>query len=101
MFAYLHHYLILFFRYAHTEARRLFYTTYYDPLYPELTPIQGSSCLSGTLPTTRSWTLIDSYETILREGWWSIRKEILRAMRHFGDQAWERWGEYVPFEKPT
>lgn len=101
MFAYLHPDLTLFFRYAHVEARRLFYTTYYDPLYPEFTPIQGSSCFSGTLSTSRPWTLFDSYETIRREGWWSIRKEMLRAMRHVGDQAWERWGEHAHFEKPT
>ncbi|KAH0827931.1 hypothetical protein J3R83DRAFT_3568 [Lanmaoa asiatica] len=89
-------------RYAHAEAHRLFYTTYYDPIYPEFTPIQGSSCFSGTLSTSlRSWTMFDSYETIRREGWWSIRKEILRAMRHIGDQAWERWGEHAHFEKPT
>lgn len=101
MFAYLHPDLIASCRYAHAEARRLFYITYYDPLYPEFTPILGSSCFSGTLPTSRSWTLFDSYETIRREGWRSIRKEMLRALRHIGDQAWERWGEHVHFEKPT
>ncbi|KAG8213993.1 hypothetical protein J3R82DRAFT_10743 [Butyriboletus roseoflavus] len=89
----------------HTLVRRpivLFYTTYYDPLYPEFTPIQESSCFSGTLSTSsRSWTMFDSYETVRREGWWSIRKEILRGMRHIGDQAWELWGEHAHFEKPT
>ncbi|KAF8556337.1 hypothetical protein OG21DRAFT_656063 [Imleria badia] len=88
-------------RYAHAEARRLFFTTYYDPLYPEFTPIQESSCFSGTLSTSRSWAMLDSYETIRREGWWSIGNEMLRAMRHTGDQAWELWGENVHLEKPT
>lgn len=102
MFAYVHSDLTPFFRYARAEAHRLFYTTYYDPLYPEFTPIQDSSCFTGTLSTSsRSWTMFDSYETIRREGWWSIRKEILRAMRHIGDQAWELWGEHAHFEKPT
>ena len=93
--------LIPFARYAHTEALRLFYTTYYDPLYPEFTPIQESPSFSGTLSASRSWTILDAYETIRREGWLSIRKEIIRAMRHVGDQAWERWGEHARFEKPT
>ncbi|KAF8134622.1 hypothetical protein EV363DRAFT_1324135 [Boletus edulis] len=88
-------------RYAHVEARHLFYTTYYDPLYPEFTPLQENSCFSGTISTSRSWTMVDSYEIIRREGWRSVRKEILRAMRHIGDQAWELWGENAHFEKPT
>ncbi|KIK97736.1 hypothetical protein PAXRUDRAFT_135676, partial [Paxillus rubicundulus Ve08.2h10] len=88
-------------RYAHVEARRLFYTTYYDPLYPELTPLRGSSYFSGTLSTSRPWTVFDSYETIRQEGWMSIRREVSRALGHVGDQVWERWGEHVHFEKPT
>ncbi|KAI9569718.1 hypothetical protein HD554DRAFT_2090293 [Boletus coccyginus] len=94
-------FVLAMWRYAHTEARRLFYTTYYDPLYPEFTPIQESSCFSDTLSISRSWTMIDAYETIRREGWYSIGKEILRAIRLIGDQAWERWGEHAHFEKPT
>jgi len=101
MFVYLRPDLTPFSRYAHAEARRLFYTTYYDPLYPEFTPIQESSCFNGALSISRSWTMVDAYETIRREGWYSIGKEILRAIRHIGDQAWERWGEHAHFEKPT
>ncbi|KAF9227289.1 hypothetical protein BS17DRAFT_775245 [Gyrodon lividus] len=93
--------ILAMWRYAHIEARRLFYTTYYDPLYPELTPLQGSSYFSGTLSTSRPWTVLDSYETIRQEGWMSIWKEVLRMLGHVGDQAWERWGDHAHFEKPT
>ncbi|KIJ67850.1 hypothetical protein HYDPIDRAFT_25316 [Hydnomerulius pinastri MD-312] len=89
--------------YAHVEARRLFYTKYYDPLYPELYPLAGTAHFTGTLSSRYSWTMLDSYETIQRDGWKSLPGEMSRALRHIGDQAWERWGEhaYIGTEKPT
>ncbi|KAG9316683.1 hypothetical protein JVU11DRAFT_2743 [Chiua virens] len=93
--------LLAMWRYAHAEARRIFYTTYYDPIYPEYTPVPGDPRLSGTLSASRPWTMFDSYEIIRREGWWSIGTEILRAARHVGDQAWERWGEHTSLENPS
>ncbi|KAI6021488.1 hypothetical protein BKA83DRAFT_4282595 [Pisolithus microcarpus] len=80
-------------RYAHTEARRLFYTTYYDPLYPELYSLDGSPFFQRA-HSSHSWTILDSWETIRREGWRTIGTEIQRMLR---------WGEqsYSSTERPT
>ncbi|KAH7888631.1 hypothetical protein F5I97DRAFT_729324 [Phlebopus sp. FC_14] len=95
--------VIVMWRYAHIEARRLFYTTYYDPLYPELYPIQGSSYLTGTLSPSRPRSMLESYDTIRREGWTAFCRELLHALTHAGDRLWESWREYAytDIEKPT
>ncbi|KAG6331117.1 hypothetical protein ID866_7971 [Astraeus odoratus] len=90
-------------RYAHIEARRLFYTTYYDPLYPELYVLDGSPCLSGVHSLSRPWTILDSWKTVRQEGWGVVGSKVWRALRHVGDQAWEQWGEHPHshVERPT
>ncbi|KAI6134609.1 hypothetical protein EDD17DRAFT_1471678 [Pisolithus thermaeus] len=94
--------ILAMWRYAHTEARRLFYTTYYDPLYPELYSLDESPFFPGAY-SPHSWTMLNSWETIRREGWRAIGTEILRTVRHIGDQVWHRWGEqsYSSTERPT
>ncbi|KAI6002810.1 hypothetical protein EDD15DRAFT_2157135 [Pisolithus albus] len=89
------------FRYAHTEARRLFYTTYYDPLYPELYSLDGNPFVRTH--SSHSWTIPESWETIRREGWRAIGSEIQHTLRFVGDQVWDCWGEqsYSSTEAPT
>lgn len=94
--------ILAMWRYAHTEARRLFYTTYYDPLYPELYSLDGSPFFPRA-HSSHSWTILDSWEIIRREGWRATGVEIQRMLRFVGDHVWDRWGEqsYSSTERPT
>ncbi|KAI6033202.1 hypothetical protein F5J12DRAFT_202101 [Pisolithus orientalis] len=94
--------ILAMWRYAHIEARRLFYTTYYDPLYPELYSLDRNPFFAGAY-SSHSWTMLDSWETVRREGWRAIGMEIRRAVRYVGDQVWDHWGEQSSSrtERPT
>ncbi|KAH7926545.1 hypothetical protein BV22DRAFT_1062786 [Leucogyrophana mollusca] len=77
-------------RYAHVHARRLFHTTYYDPLYPELHPLPDSQ---PPYSYSHSRSLFDAFEVFRRDGWKALRQEMKRALTQVGDNVWERWGE--------
>lgn len=85
--------ILVMWRYAHVEARRLFYTTYYDPLYPELYSLDGSPDFVRALSPSPSWTAPLSWENIRREGWRTATVEIGRAFRHARDRVLDGWPE--------
>ncbi|KAG2345724.1 hypothetical protein BDR05DRAFT_121811 [Suillus weaverae] len=86
-------FVLAMWRFAHVQARRLFYTVYYDPLYPELTPLPGHS--RQFLPPYPSfpWSLSSAYEIVRHEGWSALKAELQGTVRRIGEHAWEKWGE--------
>ncbi|KIK47155.1 hypothetical protein CY34DRAFT_74652, partial [Suillus luteus UH-Slu-Lm8-n1] len=79
--------------FAHVQARRLFYTIYYDPLYPELNPLPGHSRQFSPPYPSFPWSLSSTYEIARHEGWSALKAELQGAMRRIGEHAWEKWGE--------
>ncbi|KAL4074031.1 hypothetical protein J3A83DRAFT_4371319 [Scleroderma citrinum] len=94
---------LVMWRYAHIEAHRLFYTIYYDPLYPELHSLDGSPYFAGRLSPSSSWTIRGSWENIRRDGWRTASTEIRYALQHAGDQVWDyrRDNSYSHTQRPT
>ncbi|KAG2074539.1 hypothetical protein BDR04DRAFT_1092688 [Suillus decipiens] len=83
-------FVLAMWRFAHVQAHRLFYTVYYDPLYPELNPLPGQSRqFSPPYP----WSLSSAYEIIRHEGWSALKAELQGTVRRIGEHAWEKWGE--------
>lgn len=80
-------------RFAHVQARRLFYTIYYDPLYPELNPLPGHSRQFSPPYPSFSWSLASAYEIVRHEGWSALKAELQGTVRRIGEHAWEKWGE--------
>ncbi|KAH7907745.1 hypothetical protein BJ138DRAFT_1014033 [Hygrophoropsis aurantiaca] len=77
-------------RYAQVHARRLFHTTYYDPLYPDLYALSGSP---SEYSHTHSWSTVNVVEAWKQDGWAALRQELKRTLTRIGDDAWQRWGE--------
>ncbi|KAG2146420.1 uncharacterized protein EDB93DRAFT_1328770 [Suillus bovinus] len=69
-------FVLAMWRFAHTQARRLFYTVYYDPLYPELNPLPGHR------PSIFAPIPLISMVAFERG-----------TVRRIGEHAWEKWGE--------
>jgi len=80
--------VFIMWRFAHAEARRLFYSTYYDPFYPEL----------DTLTPRRPYpfpesSILNAYEVVRREGLAEACRVLVRTFKQLGNDAWQRWGE--------
>ncbi|KAG1816011.1 uncharacterized protein BJ212DRAFT_1356039 [Suillus subaureus] len=80
-------------RFAHVQARQLFYTVYYDPLYPELNPLPGHSRQFSPPYPSFPWSLSSAYEIVRHEGWSALKAELQGTVRRIGEHAWEKWGE--------
>ncbi|OJA17474.1 hypothetical protein AZE42_03914 [Rhizopogon vesiculosus] len=96
-------FVLAMWRYAHGHARRLFYTVYYDPLYPDLTPLPGQSHQFSPPYPSFPWSFSRVYEILKHEGWTALTAELQGTIRRIGEHAWERWGEppYAGTGPPT
>lgn len=86
-------FVLAMWRFAHVLARRLFYTVYYDPLYPELNPLPGHSHQFSSPYPSFPWSLSSAYEIVKHEGWSALKAELQGTVRRIGEHAWEKWGE--------
>lgn len=86
-------FVLVMWRFAHVQARRLFYTFYYDPLYPELNPLPGHSRQFSPPYPSFPWSLSSAYEIVRHEGWLALKAELQGTVRRIGEHAWEKWGE--------
>ncbi|KAG1777663.1 hypothetical protein EV702DRAFT_969026 [Suillus placidus] len=86
-------FVLAMWRFAHVQARRLFDTVYYDPLYPELTPLPGYSRQFSPPYPSFPWSLSSAYEIVRHEGWSALKAELQGTVRRIGQHAWEKWGE--------
>ncbi|KAG2150417.1 hypothetical protein DEU56DRAFT_779824 [Suillus clintonianus] len=86
-------FVLAMWRFAHAQARRLFYTVYYDHLYPELNPLPGHSHQFSPPYPSFPWSLSSAYEIVKYEGWTALKAELQGTVRRIGEHAWERWGE--------
>lgn len=83
MFAGVHSDLLLFFRYARWRYNTSSIQNIMIPYTPSSDRFKRIHVSVARSTTSRSWTMFDSCKTIQREGW-SIRKDILHAMRPWG-----------------
>ncbi|KAG1802646.1 uncharacterized protein HD556DRAFT_1227807 [Suillus plorans] len=86
-------FVLAMWRLAHVQARRLFYTVYYDPLYPELNPLPGHSRQFSPPYPSFMWSLSSAYDIVRHEGWSALKAELQGTVRRIGQHAWEKWGE--------
>lgn len=86
-------FVLAMWRLAHVQARRLFYTVYYDPLYPELNPLPGHSRQFSPPHPSFMWSLSSAYDIVRHEGWSALKAELQGTVRRIGQHAWEKWGE--------
>ncbi|KAG1753007.1 hypothetical protein EDB19DRAFT_1627551 [Suillus lakei] len=86
-------FVLAMWRFAHVQARRLFNTVYYDPLYPELNPLPGHSHQFSPPYPSFPWSLSSAYDIVRHEGWTALKAELQGTVRRIGKHAWERWGE--------
>ncbi|KAG0706047.1 hypothetical protein DFH29DRAFT_903265 [Suillus ampliporus] len=86
-------FILAMWRFAHVQARRLFYTVYYDPLYPELNSLPGRAHQFSPPYPSFPWSLSSVYEIVKHEGWTALKAELQGTVRRIGEHAWERWGE--------
>ncbi|KAG1881379.1 hypothetical protein C8R48DRAFT_680725 [Suillus tomentosus] len=86
-------FVLAMWRLTHVQARRLFYTVYYDPLYPELNPLPGHSRQFSPPYPSFMWSLSSAYDIVRHEGWSALKAELQGTVRRIGQHAWEKWGE--------